>query len=83
MLADWNTAPEGFQPFKDAGYTMANNDFLGTLQTYWSTESYEGAMDNIVVKGGSINNINVVDVNDMGVGNLSDHRLIYCDIVFE
>lgn len=83
ILADWNTAPTGFQPFKDAGYTMANNDFLGTLQTAWSTEWYEGAMDNIVVKGGSINNINVINVNDRGAGTLSDHYLIYCDIVFE
>ena len=81
ILADWNSSPSDFKPLKDAGYSLANNDFLGTLKTSPSS-SYEGAMDNIAVKGGSINDIAVINVNEIAGSTLSDHYLIYCDVVF-
>ena len=82
MMADWNSAPSEFQPLKNAGYTMLNHGYMGNLQTAPTRTYYDGAMDNIVVKGGSINNINVLNCNEEGGGTLSDHYLIYCDVVF-
>lgn len=82
ILADWNSSPADFQPLKDAGYTLANNDAFGTKPTYYNRDIYEGAMDNIAVKGGRIINTRVINTNNYGVGVLSDHYLLYCDVRF-
>jgi len=83
ILADWNSSPSEFQPLKDAGYVFANNDAFGSIMTYYSTEYYEGAMDNIAVKGGRIVKAGVIDTNDDGVGMLSDHYVLFCDVRFD
>lgn len=70
-------------PYFICAGTLANNDRFGKMVTCYSTEYYEGAMDNIAVKGGRIINAAVLNTNDFGGSVLSDHYLIYCDVVFE
>lgn len=85
IMADWNSAPADFQPLKDAGYSLANNDYYGSIRTFWDREQwYEGCMDNIAVKGGVISNVRVIQSNHItGVEDiLSDHLPIACDVVF-
>ncbi len=80
LAADWNVdskvAMEEYQPFIDAGYTMANGGYLGLLSTYPRSKS-GGFIDNIMVKGFAVSNIGVSEES----GNLSDHQLIYCDLI--
>lgn len=77
IAGDFNTGDEEtiedeLSAFTDAGYTMLNDGYLGLVITSL-TQEY---VDNIVVKGFTMSNINVRDDS----GTLSDHLLIYCDL---
>jgi endonuclease/exonuclease/phosphatase family metal-dependent hydrolase len=62
MIGDWNVyAQSDFDPFVAAGYTLAND---GTIITYPGGSK---ALDNIVVKGLTITNVQAV------ASDLSDH----------
>lgn len=85
IMADWNSGANDMLPLKGAGYSLANCDYDGILRTYWDRSNvYDGAMDNIAVKGGVISNVEVVNCNNItGIEKtLSDHFLIGCDVVF-
>lgn len=81
MLADWNSGPNDFLPLLDAGYTLANY-YPNFINTYYSTEYYDGKMDNIAVKGGSILKSVVFNTNEKAKEVLSDHYLVYADVSF-
>ena len=58
--------------FKEAGYTLANGGKFGFLKTYPSNKP-AGVIDNIILKGFSISNVEV-----FAKPNLSDHCLLKC-----
>ena len=65
----WNSQPEIFDPFKDAGYTVVNED----------TETVESIKDNMVVKGLEVKHAYLDDL----YFTLSDHRILVCDFAFK
>lgn len=78
IAGDFNTGDEStieteLAAFKNAGYTMANDGYIGLVVTSL-TQEY---VDNIVVKGFSMSNIHTRSDS----GTLSDHLLIYCDLI--
>lgn len=79
--ADFNTnnctespQEDEYAPFKAAGYNMINWGALGYIMTFMSGDNPTLAIDNIVCKGLTVNNINIV--NDV---ELTDHCCIYAD----
>lgn len=76
ICGDFNvSSADEYNAFKTAGYTMANNGYLGVISTYPAGESPVSALDNIIVKGFAMNNIKIV--ND---ATLTDHCAIMCDL---
>lgn len=80
IIGDFNTGDEEtvvdeYSAFKTAGYTLLNSDYLGLLVTSL-TQEY---VDNIIVKGFTMTNRKVSQES----GTLSDHLLIYCDLVMQ
>lgn len=80
IVGDFNTGDEGtieteLAAFTTAGYTMLNDGYIGLVVTSL-TQEY---VDNIVVKGFSMSGIKVSQES----GTLSDHLLIYCDLVMQ
>lgn len=80
IIGDFNTGDEEtvvdeYSAFKTAGYTMLNSDYLGLLVTSL-TQEY---VDNIIVKGFTMTGRKVSQES----GTLSDHLLIYCDLVMQ
>lgn len=85
---DFNTTADAqseFAPFTTAGYTMANCGSFGVKMTWPSTgwqRSYDAnpgspycAIDNIIVKGFSINNVEIIDES-----HLTDHCGVVADL---
>lgn len=71
LCADFNTSNiHEFQPFVDAGFTLANGGAHGTINTY-SSSNPKSPIDNIIVKG-----FNILNVKVTGDNSLSDHLLI-------
>ena len=76
-------AAQGFDPFIDAGFTLANHGRWGDLKTAFATgsrpdqtKSYPYTyIDNIIVKGFAMSNVQVIDD-----GRLTDHCAVYCDL---
>lgn len=76
ICGDFNvSSADEYNAFKTAGYTMANNGYLGVISTFPAGESPASALDNIIVKGFAVNNIKIV--ND---ATLTDHCGIMCDL---
>lgn len=89
---DFNVdASSEFEPFKTNGFSMLNHDQLGDICTYpasganvYNTNinnkygaSPEIVLDNIIFKGFSISNVQLIDE-----GTLSDHCGIIADLTF-
>ena len=76
IMGDFN-APSltVFEPFVTAGYSLSNGGALGTFNTYRKTDAFANrALDNIIVKGFSIEDVNMVD------DDLSDHNAFWADL---
>ena len=77
LYADFNVnSSDEFDQFLTAGYNMANHDYLGDVYTY-PADDPQYPIDNILVKGFSVKNIQVYEDNDK---LLSDHLCIFADI---
>ena len=73
ICGDFNTWGETeFEPFKNAGFDMANRGYLGGVPTYPSSgteyassheikEHPEGCLDNIITRGFYLSNIRIID----------------------
>lgn len=78
LCADYNTSSiDEFQPFVDAGFTLANGGYYNAINTYPASNP-KSSIDNIIVKGFSVSNITVV-----GDASLSDHLLIKSVLVLK
>lgn len=71
LCGDWNSPSEFYDIFKNNGYQLSNFDQYGQFITYPSLSRY---LDNIIVKGVHINNVEVIETD------LSDHYPIICTI---
>ena len=81
IMGDFNSPPSVFEKFKNNGYICANCDYMGSIKTIPGT--YQGgAIDNIVVKGGTVTKVEVPNVNEGYDPILSDHYPIICDVIF-
>lgn len=80
MCADWNTSnsPSEYDPFLQAGYSMANHGYMGDLMTYPAGDCPDTCIDNIIVKGFSLSNIQVYNEP-----TLSDHCMIKADLLMK
>lgn len=89
ICGDFNVSSiSEFDSFANAGFTMANDGYLGEVPTYpasgtevWSggtktvVDAARSGIDNIIVKGFAMSNIRVIDKKE-----LSDHCAIMCDL---
>lgn len=72
LCADWNTQAESeYAPFIRAGYTMANNGYMGKVKTWPAGPKASGPIDNIICKGFAVTGVHARHRPD-----LSDHALI-------
>lgn len=79
MCGDWNVSKTSeYDPFKEAGYEMANHGHMGDIPTCPAGPSPRGAIDNIIVKGFSVGRVGTVNE-----AMLSDHVLIWAELVKE
>lgn len=82
-----------FDPFLEAAFTLANHgawgDFKTSPATYARPDSNfqvpTSCLDNIIVKGFSMSNVQVLDMaalgpNTVDVGSITDHCGIMCDL---
>lgn len=70
---DFNVAdPDEYDTFINAGYVMANHGYLGDIITQ---PEKSACADNIICKGFTINNIQIVQDTD-----ITDHYCIYADL---
>ena len=76
ISGDFNVAGEltELQPFVDAGYTLALMGYVGAIPTYSNINPHV-CIDNVIVKGFAVSNVAVHDTTD-----LSDHKLVSCDL---
>ena len=76
ISGDFNVADEltELQPFVDAGYTLALMGYVGAIPTYSNINPHL-CIDNVIVKGFAVSNVAVHDTTD-----LSDHKLVSCDL---
>lgn len=66
-----------YDSFANAGYTMANHDYVGDLETSENPSTHiRKPLDNVLAKGFVLSNITVND----GSFTLSDHAAISCDL---
>jgi hypothetical protein len=73
LAGDFNVASASeYDTFKTAGYVMANHGYLGDITTQ---PAKSACADNIICKGFSINNIQIIE--DLTV---TDHKGIYADL---
>jgi len=64
-----------FDRFINAGYTLANHDYLGDINTYTGEQSITNrAIDNIMVKGIAMTKIKPYQTT------LSDHNMLTCEL---
>lgn len=78
ICADFNVANiNEFQPFLDAGFSLANGEQLGTSNTYTASNP-KYPMDNIITKGLDIHSKSII-----GDKRLSDHCLIKARMTFK
>ncbi len=73
-----------YQPFVDAGYTLVNGSYLelDTFLSYLESDPPIGAhLDNIIVKGFAVSNIQAWDESGYTQDGLSDHSMISCDLI--
>lgn len=93
LCGDFNARDDSYYDmFKNAGFEMANSGILGLLQTepdYTITHS-TGHVDNIMVKGFTINNIwleplvhDEIKNREKTESGLSDHCLLCAEIVMQ
>ena len=73
---DTNEHASEFDVFVEAGYTLANRGQLITWPS-WSNSKRECAIDNIIVKG-----FKMSDVEVKGHNKLSDHKMLSCRLMF-
>ena len=71
MCGDWNGAPDVYKLFEKKGYELLNCGDNGRYVTHPLSSKY---LDNIVVKGLAMSNVNVLETN------LSDHYPISCTV---
>lgn len=72
LCADWNTQSKSeYDPFFRAGYTMANNGYMGRVKTFPAGPKASGPIDNIICKGFAVTGVHARHRPD-----LSDHALI-------
>lgn len=70
--ADWNAGTgDEYDVFAKAGYQLANHGFMGGINTCGAGPNPSHPCDNIIVKGFSVNNVEVENRPD-----LTDHMLI-------
>ena len=78
ICGDFNVSQESeLSPFIQTGFTLANSSSNNILYTY-PAENPSQAIDNIIVKGFTIDRVDTV--NDM---RLSDHSLLRAILVFQ
>lgn len=76
ICGDWNVDDASeYSPFTDAGYTLATKTPDGLLLTWPSGPSPKLPIDNILVKGLCIRNVQIFNKED-----LSDHCLVVADV---
>lgn len=76
LCGDWNVRNTSeYDPFLKAGYNMANHGYMGDLKTAPAGDSPTSCIDNIIVKGFAISNVQILNRPD-----LSDHCLIKADL---
>ena len=75
LCADWNAKASEFDAFARAGYSMTNHGYLGDINTYPAGDSPTSTFDNIIVKGFSINNIQI-----QNQPQLTDHCMIQASL---
>ena len=73
---DTNEHASEFDVFVEAGYTLANRGQLITWPS-WNNPKRECAIDNIIVKG-----FKMSDVEVKGHNKLSDHKMLSCRLTF-
>ena len=71
MCGDWNATKESYQLFQQKGYEILNCGCYGEFITHPQSMK---PLDNIVAKGLSISNVNIIETN------LSDHYPIFCTL---
>lgn len=72
LCADWNAGTgDEYDVFAKAGYQLANHGFMGDINTCGAGPNPLHPCDNIIVKGFSVNNVEVENRPD-----LTDHMLI-------
>jgi endonuclease/exonuclease/phosphatase family metal-dependent hydrolase len=83
LCADYNTSTASeYDVFVNAGYTMANHEYLGAIVTSTKT----AAIDNIIVKGFVIGDVKVFDKYNPDIDQppygreLSDHSSLVCEL---
>ncbi len=76
LCADWNADAVEYDLFRDAGYSMANHGVLGDIPTAPAGEKANVPIDNIIVKGFSVNGVKVYNEP-----LLSDHCLVSATLI--